>query len=71
VRKIVITPEVRNLLRELDETMEKFNLATKTLTERGISDSEAMRVGADRESIRVQLLGIVNRLNKASTRGKK
>ncbi len=65
--KIIVNREVRSLLHELDEVMEKLYDQTRALTTTGISESAAMNIGLEREATNTVIRGIVYRLHKAST----
>jgi hypothetical protein len=47
--------------------MRKFHSVTKTFADRTTPNNIALDVGAEREAIRSQIVGIAWRLNKAST----
>jgi hypothetical protein len=65
--KIILNEEVRTLLKELDDVMQKFHAATAVLADRTTPLPTAIDIGAERESIRTHIVGIAWRLNKAST----
>jgi len=64
--KIRFTREVRELLIELDDAVERFGAQTRVLADRTTDTSTAMNVGADREAIKSLILGIAARINTAS-----
>ena len=66
-RRIVVNAQVRALLQELDEVLERFHEKTRTLSDSGLPHNEAVNVGAAREVIRTQIVGLAWRINKAST----
>ncbi len=68
MRKVVVNANVRALLLELDDEMLKFHAATKLLADLYISSSQAVRIGADRESVRARIVGIAYRINEESIR---
>ena len=69
--KIVVTPEVRKLIEELHETMEKFADETRKLGGE-LPGHEAVSIGADREHTKARIIGVANRIYHASKpRGKK
>lgn len=69
--KIVVNKEVRALLVELDDAMQTFHNMTKSLAPgSGLDEHMAVEVGAEREHVKRQILGIAWRINKAS-RGEK
>jgi hypothetical protein len=65
--KIRCTKEVRALLVELDEHVHAFSDATRMLGPDGnLDQQQAVSVGAERESIRVRIVGCAWRINKVS-----
>ena len=64
--KIKATAEVRKLLVELDGLFQVFHDQTRILAEPGVSQQEAVNVGADRETQRSLILSCAYRINKAS-----
>ena len=67
-RRIVITTEVRALLAELDTVFDRYGVLNEKLApQSGVSDSEAVDSGAEREHLKRVLLGLAWQLNKAST----
>jgi len=67
--RITVTREVRELLGELDTLMRRFGQQTAWLCDGALTDSDAVDMGANREQTRAEILGLANRLNKASVRG--
>jgi hypothetical protein len=65
--RIVVNGKVRSLLYDLDNVMQKFHVATRTLADRNLDLTKALDVGADRELLRTQIVGIAWQIHKAST----
>jgi hypothetical protein len=64
--KIRVSRRVRELLVELDQAYERYGAQVEILADRRSSPSLAMNAGAERESIKAQILGIAWRINRAS-----
>lgn len=69
--KVIVNTKVRALLLELDEIMTKYHEASASLVSGVLKSSQAMNVSADREGLKIQIMGVAYRINEASIwRGK-
>jgi len=65
--KIKVTPKAREIMAELVALHEEFLDQTRILASADTDNSTAMNIGAERESVRAQILGAAWRLTKEIT----
>jgi hypothetical protein len=65
--KIQITAKAREIMVELVNLHETFYEQTRTLASADTDYSTAINIGADRESVKAQILGAAYRLTKEIT----
>lgn len=59
---IRVTSEIRILLAELDHAVAEFDGYTTLLAGNTVSPTEAVKLGAEREYVRVRILGVACRI---------
>lgn len=69
--RIVITRSVRVLLGELHSLMTSYDTLTERLAYPRLGYSACLDLGAEREHLKVRILGLANRLHHASLRQSK
>ena len=67
---IRVTTEIRGLLAELDHTVAEFDGYTTALAGNTVGPTEAVKLGAEREYVRVRILGVACRIVNAIRSGR-
>lgn len=64
--RIVVTKEVRTLLAELDALFRRFDEKTQALSYASTSDTDAINIGAEREQVKAEIIGMAYRIRNAA-----